>query len=414
MDDGESQGRERLLFVAPWVPSRQRPRSLGILKALAEDYDVTALLLVWSAQDSADVHELIALLPEHTDIRVVRLGRIGGLARAACAVFSRRPLQQAFTGARKADTAIRRAIADTAPDIVFFNVIRSANFLPLARGMRVVDLDEFRSDYYRQLLATGRNPLWRVIARIEAGRLSRAEEQVVDQADAVLVSSPAELRPDGVVRLVRSPHALDLSPGDGAELRLAPSSALFVGRLSYRANREALAWYVQHVVPELRRRGAAGTLYIVGRGAGPDVRALVADGVELIGAVDEVAPYYAAADVCIVPIQMATGVQMKLIEAAVLGRAIVTTRISAERAGLVDGIHCLVAESPTEWADAVQRLHGSPQLRAELGVRAQAWAADAYDSRAIGESLRVALADGRARRDLAPHEPEAEHPQRQH
>lgn len=409
MGDTSTPQRKRLLFVAPWVPSKQRPRSLGILSALVMDFEVTVLLLVWSEQDAVDVGHLVDVLPQETSVHTVRLSRVGGLARALLAVLTGRPLQQAFTDSRRARSAIKTLHASAEPDLIFFNVIRSANFLPLVTGVRVVDLDEFRSDYYRQLLASSRNPAWRVIASIEAGRLRRAEEQAVREADAVLVSSPAELRSEGVVRLVRSPHALDLSANAGTPVVLDEPSVLFVGRLSYRANREALAWYVHRVMPELRRRGTPGALYIVGRGAGSDVTSLVADDVRLVGAVDEVAPYYSAADVCIVPIQMATGVQMKLIEAAVLGRAIVTTKISADRAGLQAGVHCLVAETPEEWADAVQALHESPQRRAELGAHARAWAAETYDSRVIQQSLRRALADAVTGRGVTPHESEAEH-----
>lgn len=391
MHDDRARTRQRLLFVAPWVPSKQRPRSLGMLRALASDYDLVVFLLVWSDGDDADARELSGLLPEGTLIVAVRLSRMSALLRASLAVFSRRPLQQAFTGSPRASAALARVVADTLPDITYFNVIRSANFLPLAAGRTVVDLDEFRSDYYRQLLHTSRNPAWRLIARIERERLRRAEEEVVRDADVVLVSSPAELRKEGTVRLVRSPHALDLSEGRVAPVVLQGPSALFVGRLSYRANREALIWYVSHVVPVLRERGVDSRLYVVGRGVGRDVSALETEDVRIIGPVDEVAPYYDAADICIVPIQMATGVQMKLIEAAVLGRAIITTKISADRAGLVDSVHCLVAESPSEWADAIERLHREPSLRVELGARARAWAAEAYDPGLIASALRAAL-----------------------
>lgn len=393
MDDLREHSRPRLLFVAPWVPSKQRPRSLGILRSLTADYEVVVFLLVWSDRDAADARELSALLPSGTSIVTVRLSRVAALLRASLAVFTRRPLQQAFTDARSAKAELARIVADADPDITFFNVVRSANYLPLAGGTRVIDLDEFRSDYYRQLLLTSRNPVWRLIARIEWERLRRAEDRIVDEADVVLVSSPAELRAEGTVRLVRSPHALDLAEGEVASVTLPAQSTLFVGRLSYRANREALTWYVSHVVPELRSRGIRGTLHVVGRGAGADVAALANDDVRIIGAVDDVAPYYRAADICIVPIQMATGVQMKLIEAAVLGRAIVTTKVSADRAGLIDAVHCLVAETPSEWADAIQKLHESPQLRAELGDRARSWAAEAYDPRLIESSLRTALAE---------------------
>ena len=71
MHDDRARTRQRLLFVAPWVPSKQRPRSLGMLRALASDYDLVVFLLVWSDGDDADARELSGLLPEGTPIVAV-------------------------------------------------------------------------------------------------------------------------------------------------------------------------------------------------------------------------------------------------------------------------------------------------------------------------------------------------------
>jgi glycosyltransferase involved in cell wall biosynthesis len=166
---------------------------------------------------------------------------------------------------------------------------------------------------------------------------------------------------------------------------------VFTGTLDYRPNIDALRWFVGEVLPLIRRRRPAARLRIVGRAAGPSVRALVGAGVELLGEVPEVAPHIASAAVYVVPMRIGGGSRLKLLEALALEAAVVSTPMGAEGvAGLRDDEQLLLAASPAAFASAVLRLFDDAALRRRLGSRGRAHVVAHYDWSAIIPRLEAA------------------------
>ncbi len=379
----------RILFVSPWVPALERPRSLGLIKMLAELGEVTAVVAVWNADDEAAA----AALPASEVIAVPMTSRRGAV-RAGAALASRRSLQQAYVDSRRLRRAVRDASDRVRPDLAYFNVIRSAQFFSeVSAPATAIDLDEFRSAYYEQMRSRGARRRDRLVGRIEAPRMKRAERKALNHFDRVLVSSPLDLDEGerGQVRLVRSPHAL---PGraDRVPSDVIPCRIVFVGRLSYGANVQAIRWFVDNVFPAVRARHPHCELDIVG--ADPDIEVMALgslDGVNVVGRVPDVTPYYRRAAVSVVPVSMATGVQMKLIESLAVGVPTVCSSLVAEQAGVVARDHCLVADSASEWVDAVTSLFESPELAANLSASGARWAESNYSEGAIRDAFMGAM-----------------------
>lgn len=372
MDDTKAK-RDTVLFIAPWVPAAQRPRSYGLLKALLEEYDVIAVLQTWSASDRREA-EALSDISDHLQVISVNESKIKGAFRSALALASSRSLQQSYTNSRRMLAAIEKQYAKASPRFSYFNVIRSAQYASRVPGPVAIDLDEFRSDYYAQMSRQSRSPLWRAVGTVEARRMRVAEADVLRRFDLVLVSSPAEVRQGTQAVLIRSPHTLLVSAEEPRRFPTRRSAEmLFVGRLSYRANFEAVEWLVREVMPLVSQRRHEATLTVVGRDPKRSVLKLNSDKVRIVGSVPSVQPYYEAASVSLVPIKMATGIQMKLIESAAVGTPIVTTSVAAARAGLEHGVHCLVADTPSEWAAAVDQIMTDDQLAHELAMAAQEW-----------------------------------------
>ena len=63
---------------------------------------------------------------------------------------------------------------------------------------------------------------------------------------------------------------------------------------------------------------------------------------------------------------------MKILEAAALSMPIVTTSVGKEGLDFVNEVHCLVADSPQEFAYATTRLLNDATLRRKLALNAQA------------------------------------------
>lgn len=120
-----------------------------------------------------------------------------------------------------------------------------------------------------------------------------------------------------------SPMAMeDKLPADFRSLQAEPSEpyALFVGGAFY-ANREGIRWFVERVVPRIRLK-----VCIVGRGF-EDLRdrLTVPARVEVIGAVEDLAPWYLNARLVIAPIFDGSGMKTKVAEALMFGKAVLGT-----------------------------------------------------------------------------------------
>ncbi len=389
-DDGTQRGprRARVLAVTPWVPSPRRPRSLGLLTAVARHHDVTLVAATWDEEDLAD----LAALPVHRTV-AVPLRRATSALRALRGVVTGDSLQRAYLSDPALARAVRREVAGTRPDLGYLHVLRTTHLRPAFGDVPcVLDLDEYRSGFYRQMARTSRHPLWRQVARVEARRMARIEAGLDEAYRAVMLSAPGDVPGAHPVRtLVRSPASLDRDrgggPGGPGEVALTGRSLLFVGRLSYRANTEALAWFVEQVLPGVRARVPDAHLTVVGDAPTRAVRGLAGPGVTVLGRVADVAPYYRAAEVSLVPVTLATGVQMKLIEALACGVPTVASPVTAAQAGVRHEQECLVADGAAAWVEQVVRLLQDDGLRVALAARGRSWAASAHDPEAVARAV---------------------------
>jgi glycosyltransferase involved in cell wall biosynthesis len=223
--------------------------------------------------------------------------------------------------------------------------------------------------------------------------MARAEKTAFETFETILVSSPVDRYIDHPkVRLVRSPHALADSPPSSVEVGLPPRSLLFVGRLSYGANIDAVERFVLRVLPQLRKRVEGLTVHLVGDAPDRRLVRLAADNadVSLVGRVPDVEPYYRTASVSIVPVEAATGVQMKLIEALWCGTPTVASAVVAKSAGGV-GDACLVAESDEEWVDRIVDILHDESKAQQLSKAGREWAQRLYSFETIKGALYDAL-----------------------
>ena len=164
--------------------------------------------------------------------------------------------------------------------------------------------------------------------------------------------------------LVVAPKAVDPQPLPAA----TGCRLLFVGS-NNSFNVEGLIWFLREVWPLIRAARPDAAFDICG-----SIDRTVSDrpaGVSFHGAVPDLTACYAAASVVVVPLRNATGLNIKLVDAAARGRAIVTT--PATLAGAPFLAAAVAAEaSPAGFAAAVLHLLEDPAAAAEAGRSALA------------------------------------------
>jgi glycosyltransferase involved in cell wall biosynthesis len=159
---------------------------------------------------------------------------------------------------------------------------------------------------------------------------------------------------------------------------------LFVGTTHYFPNFQGIMWFLDEVWPTIRSRRPGTTLRIVGGMPPTELRDRESEHVRVEGFVDEILPYYRAAALTVVPLLSGSGTRLKLLEAAAVGTAFVSTSIGSEGIDVVGGVHCRIEDDPARFAAACLELLDDDARRAELSSAARRLVLDRYGYAAVG------------------------------
>ena len=185
--------------------------------------------------------------------------------------------------------------------------------------------------------------------------------------------------------LARSDLVVDISESDrrevtrmvpGADTLVAPKGfvanpvsdshskiVLFVGSGNL-FNVEGLTWLLHHVWPTVFNADFEVALHVCGS-INHAFQAAI-HGVRFFGVVENLTRHYAEAALVVGPLRRATGQNIKIIEAAAFGKAIVATSVAVSS---VPELKCAVlcADDAIDFAAAIRRLLYNPSERCELG-----------------------------------------------
>lgn len=307
-------------------------------------------------------------------------GSAVGLARALAS--GRSATEQTFYSPDLHRT-LRQWAHDRPFDAVLSVCSSTARYLHgLDAGRCVVDLIDADSRKWADFAEHARGPRRWVYQR-EARKLAEVERAL--PCDHIAVTSPREarlieaLQPDPAVTVVRNGVALPQNPTSAAR---TPPLVLFTGVLDYKPNVDGLDWFIRHVWPAVRQQRTEARFQIVGRNPNARVRKLAAtDGVELVGPVPDVQPYFQNARLAVAPLPIARGVQNKALQAMAAARPVVCS--DAVHAGVaIDGRSpCIRPANPDQWQQTLVTLLEKPTRAASLGNAARRFAQRHYDWR---------------------------------
>jgi glycosyltransferase involved in cell wall biosynthesis len=146
------------------------------------------------------------------------------------------------------------------------------------------------------------------------------------------------------------------------------ANLLFLGKLDFRPNAEAVEWFVPSVLRPLFQSVPEARLFAVG--ANPPSWLVEAgqhdDRLAVTGYVSDERAYLARCAVLVLPFRTGGGTRLKALIAMASGLPIVSTRLGMEGLDAEPGEDFLVAETASEWVAVLQRLLKDSDLRARL------------------------------------------------
>ena len=158
----------------------------------------------------------------------------------------------------------------------------------------------------------------------------------------------------GNVGVVRAAFP-DLPPGTG-RLEGDPAVTLF-GSQGWLPNEESTAWFAAEVWPAVRAACPGAVLHLFGSAA---------PGAVLHPSPQDSAEVYAPGSILAVPLRIASGVRIKILEAWSRGVPVVATSAALSGLEAEDGQEALVASDARGFAAAISRIHREPGLAAAL------------------------------------------------
>ncbi|MHB0869364.1 MAG: glycosyltransferase [Chloroflexota bacterium] len=309
--------------------------------------------------------------------------------------------------------ALSSVAAGNRYDVIHVAGLEMAGCIPIAREAAPraqVVFDDHNAEYRLQARA----------AAVDAGRIStlprsayslvqwrrlrRYETWACRQADTVLAVSEADATAlEGLgarSRILVVPNGVDADHyRPDPDRQPDPAGLLFTGTMDYRPNVDAMSWFVSDVLPLVAAQRPEVSLQIVGRSPDPAVLRLASANrnVTVTGAVEDVRPYFCRNSVFVVPIRMAGGARLKILEALAMGLPIVSTGLGAEGIDLAEGKEALLADTPDGFAEAVIRLLADRELRKQMSILGRQAAEERFHWSRVAPRLLEAYQDAETR-----------------
>jgi glycosyltransferase involved in cell wall biosynthesis len=418
----------RILFTSlafPFPPNKgHRVRNNSLLVALArEDHRVT-LVSFAGPEDGAHLSEAKEYCERVITVPEPQPRMPWDMLRRLHATATATPFgAKRFSCPRMAEALLNELRRD-AYDAVFCDDIYMFGNLPSRINLPVLlNKHDLTYEIMERYAAYETNPVKRAYVLLEARNVRRWEMRVCAYASAVLACSERDRQIIAKLSTpLRANAALSGDPGfcprtpicvvpnviDVERYRPAGASGddgqtmLYIGAMDWHPNRDAVRYFVREILPVIRRLVPGVRFVVAGRGASLELRnSLRADDVVFTGEVPDMAAQLATATVCVVPLRIGSGTRLKIIEAAAMEKATVSTSLGAEGLEFAAPDEVILADTTETFARATAELLKAPERRARMGSKARARALESYSIAALEKALRsvlsaVASADCRA------------------
>jgi glycosyltransferase involved in cell wall biosynthesis len=285
-------------------------------------------------------------------------------------IASRLPLEVS----RYSLAEVRSAFRDTArrhyDGVILISPLSHVALSHVVAAPSITDLDNLMdlrmSRTYLQRPA--RRRVAQVHRHVNIARWRRLQARVVRENAATLVASWDERArlASNSVHVVANGYDAPRMPRGSLEVR-RPPNILYQGTMTYLPNREAATRLVEEILPRIQDRC-------------PDCRCTIAGEVDdaarehwqqhphvrVTGYVPDINAVLATADVVAVPLMIAGGTRLKILEAFAHRIPVVASTIGAEGLNVRPGRELLIEDSVVGFADAVVRLLQDRPLREQL------------------------------------------------
>ncbi len=213
-------------------------------------------------------------------------------------------------------------------------------------------------------------------------QLKEYEEKIVNLVDgiaSITIQDSESFKSAGCkTPMVTIPFGIDLSKYIPQETKY-PNSIFYIGALDWLPNLQGMEWFFKKVWIKIIGNFPSTQFHIAGRNMPKWLRDSTYKNTVSHGEVIDAKSYMQQFDIMLVPLFAGSGVRIKILEGMALGKPIITTSVGVEGIECNLGMDVIVADTPEQFADAVNRCLSDTELKRSLGSNARKFVEDNYD-----------------------------------
>lgn len=396
--------RPQVLFVSadlPWPPDGGgRIATLRNLEAFSSfcDVDVVALADLTESPDLTELRRICRSVWVVDHPFTFGRHRVRQSLTALLSVASRWPYRLRKFRSLELERVLDGMLSTGRYDLVHFDqfgvVPYNRSSLPSTYACQNVE-----SNVYSLAASGARGRLARLWSRLEAAKLRRAEQRFLGTFDEVFVLAPEDVALLGDIGITRTRLTPMPAPTVRDPVSWPPESRVIttLGTMSWFGVEDGLLWFRNEIYPRIRQQVPDASWQLIGPNASRALQDLDGtDGIRVRGYLPDIGPALAATRAAVVPLQIAGGIRMKLLDLMAAGVPSVATSLGARGLSFADGVGCFRRDDPASFAEAVTRLLTDNDLwvrtvssgRTYLGVHHTA----AIHAAAVRESVATIVA----------------------
>jgi glycosyltransferase involved in cell wall biosynthesis len=237
------------------------------------------------------------------------------------------------------------------------------------------------------------NLIKRKYLELLAKRLKEYEVQVLSDVDAICTLTKVDqqsFKSLGFKKLSTAiPIGYKLNDADIlASTQQEEKQSLFhIASMDWMPNIEGVDWLLDKVWPKVVKKNSKAKLYLAGRNMPERYYTKKTNGVTVVGEVPEAKQFYISKKIMLVPVLSGSGMRIKIIEGMALGKVIISTTIGAEGIACQHNKNILIADTPHEFAAAIDKCLNDNELCARIGENAKNLINEQYNNDMISEKF---------------------------
>ena len=244
---------------------------------------------------------------------------------------------------------------------------------------------------WERVMAITENPLKRYYLAGLTRKLKNYELNAINQYDGIATISKKDaefyLKNNSSVPVEDISFGVDMNQYEVSSESFEFPSLFHLGSMNWMPNEEGIKWFIETTWNLVSKKYPDLKFYLAGRMMPEWLENLTKENIDVIGEVDDAQEFINSKAVMIVPLFSGSGIRIKIIEGMALGKAIVSTEIGAEGIAYTHGINILIANTPEEFLNEIEKFVSNKAYCDEVGANARKLIENNHDIGTITQKL---------------------------